>query len=680
MLKRLFPRVRGAFFIAFCLSTVVGTSVAAPLESGIDRSGFDESVRPQDDFNRYVNGGWIDKTEIPADKTRWGSFDILRDGSDKHQREIIEELSKRQDLRAGSEEQKIGDLYASLMDEAKINALGTQPLQPYLDRIDHITDVKNLTRAFAELSKLGIRGPMVQFINADSRNSTKYAVYLSQSGLGLPNRNYYLKEDAKNAEIRARYPEYIAKLFTLAGLSDGAGRARAVYDLEMKIATAHWTPEDDRDDTKTNNPYLVADLGKVSDQIAWNAFLDAAGMGKRTDLFVRQPSYMTTLGQLLNSTPLGDWQNYLRFHVLNGAASWLSADFATANFEFFDKLINGQQEMQPRWQRSVQTVNFAMGEAVGKVYVQRHFPPEAKKRMDALVRNVLRTFEMSISDLEWMSAETKSKAQGKRSKFTTKIGYPDKWKDYSALEIRRDDALGNLSRARVWDYERDLARIDAPVDCGEWFMSPQTVNAYHNPNMNEIVFPAAILQPPFFHMNADDAVNYGAIGAVIGHEIGHAFDDQGRKTDADGNLNDWWTEADATAFTSKAQALVAQYNGFKALEDLNVNGQLTLGENIGDLTGISIGYRAYKMSLGGKEAPVIDGLTGDQRFFMGFAQIWRSKSRDEAMRRLVLTNPHAPPQFRTNGPLRNFTPFHQVFQIQEGDGMYLPQTERVKIW
>jgi ribosomal protein L20 len=574
----------------------------------------------------------------------------------------------------------IADIWATGMDEAKINSLGIQPLKPYLDRIDKIADVKDLTRTFADLGKLGVAVPLVQFINVDSRNSTKYAVYLSQSGLGLPNRNYYLKEDAKNAEIRAKYPEYIAKLFTLAGLSDGAARARAIYDLEMKIATAHWIPEDNRDATKTNNPYLVADLGKVSDQIEWKAFLDAGGLGSRTDLFVRQPSYMTSLGQLLNTTPLADWQNYLRFHVLNGASPWMSNDFATANFEFFDKLINGTEEMQPRWQRSVQTVNAAMGEAVGKVYVEQHFPPEAKKRMDELVRNVLHTFEMSIADLEWMSAETKAKAQEKRLKFTTKIGYPNEWKDYSALEIRRDDALGNLSRARIWDYQRVLARIDAPVDRDEWFMSPQTVNAYHNPRMNEIVFPAAILQPPFFHMNADDAVNYGAIGAVIGHEIGHAFDDQGRKTDGQGNLNDWWTEADAAAFTSKAQALVEQYNGFKALEDLNCNGQLTLGENIGDLTGLSIGYRAYKTSLGGKEAPVIDGFTGDQRFFMGFAQIWRSKSRDEAMRRLVLTNPHSPPQFRANGPLRNFAPFQQVYKVKEGDGMYLPEAERVKIW
>ena len=653
---------------------------AAPLGSGIDRGGFDTSVRPQDDFNRYVNGGWIDKTEIPADKATWGSFAILRDDSDKHQREIVEALSKRKDLKKGSEEQKIGDLYASLMDEEKIGALGTTPLRPHLERIDKIADLTDLQRAFAEFSRLGLGVPISPNVNVDSRNSMHYAVYLTQSGLSLPNRNYYLKEGEKNEQIRAKYPEYITRMFTLAGLSDGAARARSVYDLEMKIAEVQWTPEDNRDATKTNNVYLVTALGTVSPKIAWPVFLQAAGMAGRQDLFVRQPSYMTKVGELLETVPLEDWKNYLRFHVIDSAAPWMSSEFEVAHFEFYDKLINGVEEMEPRWQRSVGVVNGSLGEAVGKVYVERHFPPEAKKRMNELVRNVLQSFQVSIDKLAWMSAETKTKAQEKRVKFTSKIGYPDRWKDYSSLEIRRDDALGNLTRSAAWEYDRRLGRIDQQVDRSEWLMTPQTVNAYHNARMNEIVFPAAILQPPFFNPTADDAVNYGAIGAVIGHEIGHAFDDQGRKTDGDGNLKDWWTEADATAFTAKAQALVEQYNSFKALPDLNVNGQLTLGENIGDLTGLTIGWLAYKTSLKGKEAPVIDGLTGDQRYFMGFAQIWRSKSRDEAMRRLVLTNPHAPPQFRANGPLRNFDPFYEVFQVKQGDGMYLAPEQRVKIW
>lgn len=653
---------------------------AAPLMSGVDTAGFDTTARPQDDFNRYVNGGWIDRTEIPADKTRWGSFDLLRDDSDKNQRTVVEELAGAEGLTPGSEEQKVGDLYASLMDAEKINALGVEPLKPYLDDIEAISDHAGVVAAFATLRKLGIGGPFLPVIYGDSRDSSRYAVYLYQSGLGLPNRNYYLKEGEKFDEIRARYPEYMAQLFSLAGFEGGAGRAQAIYDLEMKIATAHWPPEDNRDATKTNNVYQVADLDSVSSQIDWTAFLEAAGLADRKDLFVRQPSYLEKLGGILQETSVEDWKNYLRFHLIDSAAPWSSDDLVNARFEFFGKLINGQQELLPRWQRAVQTVNGAIGEAVGKVYVTRYFPPEAKGRMDALVGNLLVAFEVSINGLDWMSAETKAKAQEKRRKFTTKIGYPDEWKDYSALSIERDDALGNLARASIWDYQRDLSRIDGPVDRSEWGMTPQTVNAYHNPRMNEIVFPAAILQPPFFNLEADDAVNYGAIGAVIGHEIGHAFDDQGRKTDSNGNLNDWWTEADAEAFKSKAAALVEQYNGYEVLDGLYVNGQLTLGENIGDLTGAYIGYLAYQMSLNGEEAPVIDGMTGEQRFFLGFGQIWRGKSRDERLRRQVLTDPHSPGPFRANGPLRNFDAFYEAFDVKEGDGMYLPPEERVKIW
>jgi predicted metalloendopeptidase len=662
--------------------TVTGAAGAAAdtLVSGVDRSGFDESVRPQDDFNRWVNGAWIDRTEIPADKTTWGSFTILREESDRHQREIIEELAARNDLAAGSEDKKIGDLYASLMDEARIEGLGLQPITPYLDRIDRIADVKDLVRAFGELLRPGATAPLAAFINVDSDDSRRYAIYVSQSGLGLPNRNYYLEKGEKFDEIRARYPEYIAGLFDLAHIDRGAERAKAIVALEMKIAEAQWTPEDNRDATKTNNRYAVDKLPTVSPKLDWSVYLTAAGMAQQPDLFVRQPSYMQKLGELLHSEPLDTWKDYLRFHLLNNAAPWLPSAFTNANFEFSGKLVNGQQELEPRWQRSVQTVNFAMGEAVGKVYVQRHFPPDAKQRMDGLVANVLRAFEISIDKLEWMSADTKAKAQAKRTKFTTKIGHPKKWKDYAELEIRRDDALGNIVRARAWDYDRRLQRLDSGVDRSEWFMTPQTVNAYHNSRMNEIVFPAAILQPPFFHLNADDAVNYGGIGAVIGHEIGHAFDDQGRKTDGDGNLKDWWTEADATAFTARAKALVEQYNAFTVLDGLHVNGQLTLGENIGDLTGVYIGYLAYKLSLDGKEAPVIDGLTGDQRFFIGFAQIWRAKERDESLRRRVMTNPHSPSEFRANGPLRNFTPFYEIFGVKEGDGMWLPPDQRVSIW
>jgi predicted metalloendopeptidase len=668
--------------IACALQFAASADVAAKgPTSGIDRAGFDLKARPQDDFNQYANGGWIEKTQIPADKGRWGSFDILRDESDKHQREIIEQLGAQKDLPAGSESRKIGDLYASLMDEALSEKLGVAPVRPYLERIDRISNAADLVRTFSELQQVGVTAPVVSFVNADSRDATRYAVYLNQSGLGLPNRTYYLKEGEKFDQIRAKYPEYIAKLFTLAGMDQAEARAKAIVALEMKIAEAHWTPEDSRDATKTDNRYAVADLATVSGKIDWAAFLAGAGIGPAAkDLYVRQPSYVEKLGGLLQDTPVEDWKNYLRFHALSGAAPWLPKTFQDAQFEFFGKLVNGLEAPQPRWQRSVQAVNGAMGEAVGRVYVEKHFPESSKKRMNELVGNVLQAFESSIDALPWMSAETKAKAQEKRRKFTTKIGYPDRWKDYSTLEIRRDDPLGNLARAQTWEYQRRMKRLDQPVDRSEWLMSPQTVNAYHNPRMNEIVFPAAILQPPFFNPEADDAVNYGGIGAVIGHEIGHAFDDQGRKTDSDGNLKDWWTEADAAAFKAKAQALIDQYNAFQVLPELNVNGQLTLGENIGDLTGVYIAYKAYQMSLGGKEAPVIDGLTGDQRFFLGYAQIWRSKSREEALRRQVLTDPHSPSRFRANGPLRNFGPFYEAFGVKEGDAMYLPEKDRVSIW
>ncbi|MEZ5944420.1 MAG: M13-type metalloendopeptidase [Planctomycetaceae bacterium] len=668
----------------FCCGPSVhaeGKESAAKLTSGIDQNAMDTSVRPQDDFYHYVNGGWIKNTEIPADKSRWGSFFILREESAVHQRAIIEELATRQHLVAGSEEQKIADLYAGLMNESLTNSLGAKPVQAQLKLVDDVTSVEELLQAFAKLQRMGIAGPLVTYISIDSGNSTEYAVYVTQAGLSLPNRNYYLEKGEKFEEIRKRYPEHIAKLYTLAGISNADERAQSVYDLEMKIAEIQWTPEDNRDVSKTNNRVAVAELAGVSKQIDWPGYLGAMGVAGRVNtLFVRQPTYIEQLGGLLHDVPLEHWKNYLRFRILNDASSWLSDDFVDADFAFFGKLINGLEEMEPRWQRSVSVVDSLLGEAVGKVYVGRHFSPVAKERMDELVDNLLESFRTSLNELDWMSDETKGRAQEKRKKFAVKIGYPDEWLDYTALEIRRDDPLGNMHRAQEWDYNRQLARLGEPVDRAEWHMTPQTVNAYHNPRMNEIVFPAAILQPPFFNPNADDAVNYGGIGAVIGHETGHAFDDQGRKTDGDGNLNDWWTDADATAFRERAQALVEQYNSFKPLPDLHVNGQLTLGENIGDLTGLYIAYKAYRASLNGKEAPVIDGLTGDQRFFIGYAQIWRSKYREEAIRKQVLTDPHSPAVFRANGPLRNFGPFYEAFNVKPGDKMYLPPEERIQIW
>jgi len=656
------------------------TGAADTLESGIDFDGFDKSARPQDDFNVYVNGGWAAKTEIPADKSIYGVFTRLRDLSDERTRAIIEELGRQNNLPEGSEERKIGDLYAGLMDESLIEKLGAEPIRQELRLIDSISSRKELAARMAELAKAGVDGPFRLFVSIDSGDSTRYAVYLNQSGLGLPNRDYYLKDGEKFEKIRTEYPKYIARLLELAGFNRAEERARAVYDLEHRLAEAQWPPEDSRDATKTNNRIEVSKLPTVTDQVDWDAFLAAAGSLQQSSIFVRQPSYVEKLGTILAQSDLEIWKDYLRFHVVDESAPWLAKDFAAGSFDFNGRLVNGLKEQEPRWQRAVGAVNRALGEAVGKVYVKRYFPPEAKARMSELVENLLRAYQTGIQNLDWMSPETKARAEEKRANFTYKIGYPDEWRDYSRLEILRDDPAGNLERAARFEYERNIGKLGGPVDRKEWGMTPQTVNAYHNPRLNEIVFPAAILQPPFFNLEADDAVNYGAIGVVIGHEMGHAFDDQGRKTDANGNLRDWWTEADAKAFQDKASMLVEQYNRYSPLEGLNVNGQLTLGENIGDLTGVTISYQAYHMSLNGKAAPVIDGLSGDQRFFIGYAQIWRSKARDEYLRRQVLTDPHSPAQFRVDGPLRNFPPFYKAFDVKAGDGMYLPPDQRVAIW
>lgn len=652
----------------------------AVLVSGIGFDGFDNEVRPQDDFFAYVNGGWIKNTEIPGDQSSFGSFNILRNQSEEHQRLIIEELGATEGLEAGSEVQKIGDLYASLMNAELAEELGVEPLRPSFDAIGAAESHDDIIRLFTGARRRGIGVPVMLFVNNDFEDSNHYIAYMTQSGLGLPNRNFYLQDNPKFAAIRERYPLYIAELFELAGFDNGAARALSIYDLEMKIAEAHWAPEENRDASRTNNKVTVGDLGGITDQINWTAFLEEAGMGEQTAVVVRQPSYVEAFGAIFAETPVSVWQDYLTFHVINNSASNLSTAFVDARFEFFSKMIRGLKEQPARWKRSVRSVNRILGDAVGKVYVERYFPPEAKERMDELVGNLLVAFEVSINGLEWMSDETKERAQAKRENFTTKIGYPERWKDYADLEISRDDPVGNLRRSAMFSYEDGLAKLSEEARRWEWGMTPQTVNAYHNPRMNEIVFPAAILQPPFFNLEADDAVNYGGIGAVIGHEVGHAFDDQGRKYDPFGNLNDWWTEADADAFTAKAEAMVDQYNAFEPLEGLNVNGQLTLGENIGDFTGLAIGYLAYQMSLDGEEAPVIDGLTGDQRFIIGFAQIWRVKMTEEAMRLRITSDPHSPGEFRTNGPLSNFTPFYEIFGVKEGDGMYRPPEERVSIW
>jgi putative endopeptidase len=648
--------------------------------SGIDQTGFDLNVRPQDNFHRYVNGKWIDENEIPPDFPMWGTAVKLFDESEKAQRAIIEELATRDDLEQGSEEQKVRDYFVAFMDTARVEALGAEPLRDMLAQVDAVSSKAEWLAVAGEFARYGVQSPISMYIGQDKGDSRRYIATLWQSGLGLPNRTYYFEEGDSFDEIRSRYPAYIESLLAFAGVDAGTSEARAIYELERAIAELHWLPEETRETEKTYNLMPVSNLSAVAADIDWAAYLGARGIGDEAEIVVGQPDYIAGLGGVLADASLEDLKAYTRFKVIQMAAPYLTSEIYDPYFDFNSRLLYGVQEQAERWKRAVRSVNGNLGEALGKVYVDRHFPPEAKRRMVELVDNLLTEFGVAIDELEWMSPETRALAQAKREKFTTKIGYPDEWRDYSTLEIAPDDLFGNAMRGSEFDYERDLNKLGKPIDRGEWGMSPQTVNAYHNPSMNEIVFPAAILQAPFFNLEADDAVNYGAIGGVIGHEIGHAFDDQGRKYDGDGNLNDWWTEEDATAFAASAAKLVAQYDGYSPLEGLNVNGQLTLGENIGDLTGLVLGYRAYQRSLGGEEAPVIDGLTGDQRFFMGWAQVWRSKMSDELLRQIVLGDPHSPDEFRVVGPLRHVPEFYATFDVVEGDGMYLPPEERVKIW
>ena len=646
--------------------------------SGVELDGFDQTVKPQNDFNAYVNGTWIRDTAIPADKTGWGSFEILNENSERNQRAIIEALAERDDLAPGTDEQRVGGFYRSFMNAEKAEELGATPVEGTVARILAASSVDELVRLSAELRTQGVDAPLAVAVFPDLGDSSRYALYFFQSGLTLPDRDYYLKEGDEYEKLRAALPGYATRLFELAAVPDGEARGRAVLAVERQLAEPQWPAEETRDVQKLYNLYARADLAKATDRLDWDAYLASSGVGKIDEVVIAQPSYVKALGGLLDGIPLEDWKSYSAFRVLDAAAPYLSNDFVQANFEFSGRLVDGLEEMPPRWQRGVRNVNALMGEAVGKLYVERHFPPEAKARMDELVRYLIGTYGEAIDDLEWMTDGTKVKAQEKLKKFTTKIGYPDVWRDYSKLSIDPEDLVGNVAGANAFEYRRNVDKLGGPIDRNEWSMTPQTVNAYHDPTKNEIVFPAAILQPPFFNMAADDAVNYGAIGVVIGHEMGHAFDDQGRQFDGDGNLRDWWSDYDATAYEESASTLVQQYSEFQALPDLNVNGQLTLGENIGDLTGITIAYRAYLRSLGGKEPPVLDGFTGAQRFFIGYAQVWRSKYREETLRQRLLADPHSPPEFRVNGPLRNSPEFYAAFDVKEGDGMWLPPEARVK--
>jgi predicted metalloendopeptidase len=534
----------------------------------------------------------------------------------------------------------------------------------------------------AHLSKIGVATPYGIRVGQDARASTKYATYIGQGGLGMPDRDYYLKlDDKRMADTRAKYEAHVAQILTLAGAKNAAEQANAIVDFETELAKVQWTKVENRDPVKRYNKMSVAELAALTPGYDWNAALAASGVGNKLDyVIVAQPSYLTGFNQVLAKTDLATLKSYFEWQLLREYSPYLSKAFVDANFAFYGTTLTGVTENRPRWKIGVSTVEGALGEAVGRQYVGKYFPAERKARMEELVKNVLAAYKDSIDTLDWMTPATKKEAQAKLAKFTPKIGYPNKWRDYSKLSIRSDDLVGNVKRASEFGYNRNIAKLGKPIDREEWGMTPQTVNAYYNSSMNEIVFPASILQPPFFDMRADDAVNYGAIGAVIGHEIGHGFDDKGSQSDGDGNLRNWWTAEDQARFKAKTDMLVKQYAAFEPVPGYHVNGELTLGENIGDNSGLAIAYKAYKISLHGQPAPVIDGLSGDQRFFMGFGQVWRSKMRDEAQINQVKTDPHSPGQFRANGTLRNQAAFYEAFGVKEGDKMYLKPEDRVTIW
>ena len=651
------------------------------MKSGIDLSHGYPDVRPQDDLFRHVNGKWIDTHEIPADRASDGAFHHLREESEKNIRTIIEEAAASK-AAVGTEAQKVGDLYASFMDEAKIEALGVSPLAEDFKKIQGIKTQQDFARLLGELGRRGVSTPMSVFIEVDMKDSNSYIVYLEQSGLGLPDESYY-KED-QYAEIREKYVAHIERMFNFANLPDGAGAAKRIFELESAIANFHYDVVKNREMDLTYHKMTRKQINTLLSNFDWDVWLAAGNVPASAleHVVVRQPEFNEGLNALLTEEKISVWKEWILWHTLSGMAAHLSSEIVNANFDFYGTTLNGTPQLRDRWKRGVSLIEGVLGEAAGKLYVERHFPATAKKRMEELVANLIEAYRIDISELDWMGAETKKRALEKMSKFTPKIGYPDEWRDYSSLEITADDLIGNVYRATAFEVDRAIAKLGKPVDRNEWHMTPQTVNAYYNPTMNEIVFPAAILQPPFFDIDADDAVNYGGIGAVIGHEIGHGFDDQGSKFDGDGNLTDWWTEADRAAFEVRTGKLIDQYNVLEpiAAPGHHVNGALTIGENIGDLGGLTIAHKAYQISLSGKSAPALDGFDGYQRLFIGWAQVWRSKNRPEAAIQRIATDPHSPDEHRCNAVLRNLNEFYEAFDVTEKDALWLAPAERVRIW
>lgn len=645
-------------------------------ESGIDRGGMNPQVAPGDDFFEYANGTWMRETEIPPDRSAWGSFTIVQERN----LQWLHDIARRAVGARDPERARVGALYAAFMDEQRIAERGLQPLADELAAIAGLESHRQVAAYFGHASLLGVGSPLGVWVDQDARDATRYLLYFEQGGLGLPDREYYFDTSARGREILAAYRGFIAALLSLAGHPEPAAAAERIIGLETRLAEHQWSRVDNRDVEKTYNPHAADQLRHLLGEYALDDFLRAQRLEVPATAVVRQPSYVAALNALFGDVEVPLWRDYLQLRLLTAYAPYLPPAFEQLHFDFYQRTLNGQQQPQERWKRAIEVLNGQIGELLGKLYVAEHFPPAAKQRMQTLVGHLLDAYRISISQLDWMSAKTRAHALRKLERFTPKIGYPDRWRDFGALRLRDDDLIGNIRAIAAFNHDYEIAKLGRPVDRDEWFMPPQQVNAYYNPGMNEIVFPAGILQPPFFNMAADDAVNYGAIGAVIGHEIGHGFDDQGSKYDGDGNLRNWWTDADRERFERRTARLIAQYDQYEVLPGLKVNGTLSLGENIGDLGGLGIAFTAYRMSLGGADDPVLDGFSGEQRVFLGWAQAWRVKRRDELAERLLRVAPHAPPKFRVNGVVRNIDAFYRAFAVTPENALYLPPDQRVRIW
>lgn len=659
------------------------SAYAVELSSGIELQYLDHSVRPQDDFYRYINGKWLDATVIPADKSSYDSFDIVYDKTQDQLHTIVNELTKSQKV-TDAEQVKIVNLYASFMDEAASEERGGKPLAAEFARINALQKIEQVPTLIAHLNRIGVTAPYVSQVHQDAKDSSKYVFDIGQAGLGMPDRDYYLGTESQLVKTRAQYAEHIEKMLKLSDNPAARQNALAIVKLEHALAKIQWSKVELRDPVKAYNKYEFAKLSELAPSYNWQAYLDEAGVKGRTNyLVVSQPSYIHGFNQLLRSTPLSVWREYFRWHVLSHFAPYLNKAYVDENFAFYGVVLTGADHNRVRWKRSLELVDSSMGEALGKLYVAAYFPPAARDRIEQLVKNLLAAYHADIGVLDWMGPETKLKADEKLAKFTAKIGYPTRWRDYALLDIKQNDLFGNVRRAAEFEYQRNINKLGQPIDRSEWDMTPQTVNAYYNPERNEIVFPAAILQPPFFNAEADDAVNYGGIGAVIGHEISHGFDDQGSQYDGTGNLLSapgWFKAEDLVKFKAKSSALVKQYSAYSPVPGYPVNGELTLGENIADNSGLSIAYKAYKLSSRSALPPIIDGLSGAQRFFMGYAQVWRGKTRDAAAILYIKSDPHSPDKFRGLLPEMNQEPFDEAFSVKPGDKMYRSREQRVSMW